>query len=502
MWTLTNVPADRQKFLGFPGGLLKDSDDLGAKVAKLKPGSKVTMMGTAEGGELKAPQEKVIFEEDLTPEERAQILKEAKVEVIPVGLKNLGNTCYMNATLQCLCRIKELRQEVVKFTQPGAEERDIDSVLTSQFRAVSQQLEHTGGEAVVPLQFVMALRQRFPRFAEMQHGGYMQQDADECLKGLMTVLSGTLKAPGGNRIDELFGFNVRSTLKCLECDEEPPSESVEAQRTLICHLGTQTDPISHLHQGVQLSLKEHIEKNSTVLGRTAQYEKTSCLDSLPPYLIVQYARFGYKGANEWAGTASAKVKLIRKCAFTKVFDLFDCASEELKTKLAKGRVKRQELDDAQLEKSRAALAEGKPQEPGKDDEEDVDMEPAEDAEMKQQLEEYETGAYELIAIVSHKGRTADGGHYVGWALNSKGDGKKVKDDRWVQYDDEDVSIHNFKDLVGTGIDLQGGKADTQIAYLSFYKKVTVRDKGNLLGKKEEEKNTDATASGAAPAATE
>ena len=36
----------------------------------------------------------------------------------------------------------------------------------------------------------------------------------------------------------------------------------------------------------------------------------------PLRLEVQFARFGYKGANEWAGTSASKVKLTRKCAFT------------------------------------------------------------------------------------------------------------------------------------------------------------------------------------------
>eukprot|EP00913_Durusdinium_trenchii_P024435 g22938.t1 len=78
--------------------MLKDSDDLLAKVAKLKPGSKIQLMGTPEGKELKAPEEKTVFEEDLSPEEKAKILKEKKVEIPPAGIKNLGNTCYMNAT--------------------------------------------------------------------------------------------------------------------------------------------------------------------------------------------------------------------------------------------------------------------------------------------------------------------------------------------------------------------------------------------------------------------
>merc|ERR1719310_1431686 len=166
--------------------MLKDTDDIVDKAKKLKAGAKVTLMGTAEGKELKAPAEKVVFEEDLSPEEKAKILKEKKAEVIPPGLKNLGNTCYMNATVQCLARVTELKEDLNKFS-PSAD-RDIDSVLTAQIRGLNQQLDNTT-EAVVPLQLVMALRQRFPRFAEMQNGGYAQQDADECLKGLFTVMA-------------------------------------------------------------------------------------------------------------------------------------------------------------------------------------------------------------------------------------------------------------------------------------------------------------------------
>jgi hypothetical protein len=40
----SQVPADRMKILGFPGGVLKDTDDLQAKMAKLKPNAKITLV--------------------------------------------------------------------------------------------------------------------------------------------------------------------------------------------------------------------------------------------------------------------------------------------------------------------------------------------------------------------------------------------------------------------------------------------------------------------------
>merc|ERR1719183_3429244 len=181
----------------------------------------------------------------------------------------------MNSTLQCLCKIKDLTDSVNAYAVPGADDRDIDAVLTNQFKTVISQLSGTT-ETITPVQFVMALRAKFPRFAEMKNGAYMQQDADECLRGLLSSFAASLQTPnGGNRIDEIFSFKVRSKMKCLECDEEAESTSEEDQRVLICHLGTPTEPVSHIYQGVALSLKEDIEKNSPSLGRNAQYQKSS-----------------------------------------------------------------------------------------------------------------------------------------------------------------------------------------------------------------------------------
>ena len=97
----------------------------------------------------------------------------------PAGLVNLGNTCYMNATLQAIGCIEELRSELLKGNQSGG-------ALVQPLAALTRSLESTS-DGVNPMSFLTALRAANPQFAERDRseksaammnlgmGGYSQQ---------------------------------------------------------------------------------------------------------------------------------------------------------------------------------------------------------------------------------------------------------------------------------------------------------------------------------------
>ena len=69
-----------------------------------------------------------------------------------------------------------------------------------------------------------------------------------------------------------------------------------------------------------------------------------------------------------------------------------------------------------------------------------------------------TGRYELFAIITHQGRTAEGGHYVGWVKKSS--------KKWLVFDDEtvaEIDAERIKELYGGG--------DWHTAYMCFYRKM-------------------------------
>ncbi|CEM34734.1 unnamed protein product [Vitrella brassicaformis CCMP3155] len=503
LWTLTGVPVERMKLMGTKG-IVKDDTDLAA--FGLKDGSKLTLIGTAEGKELQPPSEKTVFVEDLTPAQKAKLLKEKQVEPLPMGLVNLGTTCYVNSVVQFLKPAKEFTNAIKGVTAGGGPGQvDPEMRLTASFRDVYHQLE-MAGEPIPPMLAIQNLRDRFPQFAQRgPRGVFMQQDAEECLNALLNTFRDKIKggASGSDRVvDKLFSFTLSSTYKCLENEKEEETTATEETRKLSCHMGNQLHPVSLISQGIKLSLDEDVEKMSPTLGKNAAYKKTSRMETLPEYLTVHFVRFEWKGASAAAGTEATKAKVCRRVEFSRTLDAYEFCSKDLQRTLRVGRKIQREKDEEQAalrnkaleDTSVSAKKESDSKEKDTKDTKDTKDNKEKDGDVKmtdgeaaakpaaaaqeaeaaaaaaapekkedeiEELVDYDTGNFQLLSIITHQGRAADSGHYIAWVRKTE--------DEWLKFDDDKVSDHKWKD-----IDLTGGRNDYHIAYLLLLKKLTVK----------------------------
>ncbi|KAL6972734.1 deubiquitinating enzyme [Sarracenia purpurea var. burkii] len=447
LYDLTGVPPERQKIM-VKGGLLKDDADW-SKVG-VKEGQKLMMMGTADEI-VKAPEKGPVFIEDLPEEEQVVAVGHT------AGLFNLGNTCYMNSTVQCLHSVPELKSALIKYPHPGRS-NDLDQsshLLTVATRDLFNELDKNV-KPVAPMQFWMVLRKKYPQFGQLHNGSFMQQDAEECWTQILYTLSQSLRLPDSSEnpdtVKALFGIELVSRVHCDESGEE--SSEIESVYALKCHISQE---VNHLHEGLQHGLKSELEKASPSLGRSAVYLKDSRIIGLPRYLTIQFVRFF------WKRESNQKAKILRKVDYPVELDVYDLCSDDLRKKLeAPRRILREEegkkLGLKTNEKSSGSV--------GKD----VEMANAEGSSNGSGVsykatsqegvvfdkEMHLTGIYDLVAVLTHKGRSADSGHYVAWVKQENG--------KWIQYDDDNPIPQREEDITK----LSGG-GDWHMAYLCMYK---------------------------------
>ncbi|KAJ1858855.1 deubiquitinating enzyme [Coemansia sp. RSA 1853] len=465
LFSLTGVAPERQKIL-VKGGQLKDDTDMSQ--LGLKENQILMMIGTV-GELLKAPTQPVKFVEDMSENEVAQALS------IPAGLTNLGNTCYMNATLQCLKAIPELKSAMDKHSVARGQ-TDARANMVESMKSLFKQLNESG-EGVPPFVFLQFLRQAYPRFAEQdsQHGGYRQQDADEFWSEMLTTLDQVLGKDGSvsTVVEKHMSGRMVTTWKCDEAPDEEPTVRQEPFRKLNCLIDKS---VNYLSQGIKKGLEEVIEKHSETLDRNADYKSVSRIDRLPEYLTVTYNRFF------WKASESIDAKIVKSVKFPLDLDVSEFCTPELVEKMRPARLHLREIEDKKAHERKLAKKgqNAEPEAEKKEMDVDVDVKPEGSSSTPFELSpEFKaddgcnpTGMYELIGVVTHIGRTANSGHYMAWVRKEKGVGGPDPAGRgipetqhwWYKFDDDEVSMVTDDEI----LKLCGG-GDWHTAYVTLYR---------------------------------
>lgn len=359
------------------------------------------------------------FIEDLkTPDQ-----KKMSVEFSRQGIKNIGNTCYMNAVLQALRSSPELETAIKSYTGPEPAVKALGELY--------KDLEK-GFSSSDPRFFWIAFCAKYKQFSEgLETGQLKQHDADEFMTCLLSHLS-------ASRIHEteLFEGKLITHRHCLETDLEEDSVSNDVFRKLECHI--ESGP-SFLLPGIQISLKGQVEKHSNVLGRDALYSTDTKIEKLPYYLNVQFMRFYWKSAS------NVRSKIVKPVHFPMELDITELCTPELAERL-----KAVKAYDRAVEEKKSGME--------LHNKETLEKVLATPEEIVRNVPlTNQTGLYELTAVVTHIGMSAEGGHYIAWVKER---------DEWFKYDDEKVTQVAEKDVAK--IDGSGG-AQWHIAYIAIYK---------------------------------
>lgn len=161
------------------------------------------------------------------------------------GLRNLGNTCFMNSILQCLSNTRELRDYCLQrlYMRDLSHSSNAHTALMEEFAKLIQTIWTSSlNDVVSPSEFKTQIQRYAPRFV-----GYNQQDAQEFLRflldGLHNAVNRVTVRPKSNpenldhlpddekgrqmwrkyleredsRIGDLFVGQLKSSLTCTDC---------------------------------------------------------------------------------------------------------------------------------------------------------------------------------------------------------------------------------------------------------------------------------------------
>lgn len=165
---------------------------------------------------------------------------------LPKGLANIGNTCYFNATLQCLNHTYALGTKLYAPQQCGK--------LTASFKEFLNLVQCEKMPCIVPNYLHSVFCELENRFADGQ-----QHDSHECLRHFLDILRNEERATTLDEkqrsltlVDKLFGGHFMTIYTCGTCEEPyhvcEPFLDISLPIILTGAHGSDSSEISSLHQ--------------------------------------------------------------------------------------------------------------------------------------------------------------------------------------------------------------------------------------------------------------
>ncbi|KZT07231.1 cysteine proteinase [Laetiporus sulphureus 93-53] len=255
------------------------------------------------------------------------------IQIGTSGLKNLGNTCYMNSTIQCLSATVPF----ARFFTDGRWKSAVNMVnplgtkgnLALTFANILRELWQGDGQCLSPVTFRRSLCQYAPQF-----GGSEQHDSQEFLNflldGLHEDLNRILKKPqiettpereeqlerlpnqiaseqewqiyrmrNDSLVVDFFQGQFRNRMECMHCHKTSTTYNTFMYLSLPIPSGRALSKVT-LKQCLDSFVKEEVMEKSEAWNcphckTLRRATKNLSLSRLPPVLLIHLKRFSSKG---------------------------------------------------------------------------------------------------------------------------------------------------------------------------------------------------------------
>ena len=335
------------------------------------------------------------------------------------GLKNVGATCYMNATLQCFSNIDKIRTELInKYLK--AKDKELSSALAEVLYNLWEKLDE---RKFSPKNFKEIISRMNPMFK----GIGANDPKDLILFMLMTIHKET------NEKSQMNFYN----------NGQPPDPS--------CFMAVYNDFINYCS----------IQNNSIISNEFYGYTDNMttcafCTRTIHNIQLVNILFFPLEEVRKFKGYCeNIRVPLLSCFEYYEKYEMYpsfycnychNCCPAYSNSKLIKA------PNSLIINLNR-----------GKGLEFNVNVSFEEYLDIKQFICSYDSPYYyELKGVISHFGTNDDGGHFIAYCKNSN-------NCKWYKYNDEIVEECNFEDVVTKGM-----------PYVLFYSHIEVENDENDL----------------------